>query len=260
MTEAKSANRVMDILNLLSGLPGGMTLSAISESLVLPKSSAHEILHAMVEKNYLQWDCKRYRVGFKVFEIGQTVSRNLDLLQAVRPHLKSTSEKLSAVTQFGVLDKTEVVYLSKMQPHEGIALESRVGSRLPAHVTAIGKAMLSVLPEEEVLERYSGKEFHHFTRNSIGSIEELLSNLRGARASSYAEDMEEYTEGVFCLSVPIPNDGERATYAISVSMSRESWNKVEHDNIVRILETTAKTISESMSQRLNSKVHPLKVS
>lgn len=250
----------MDILNLLSELPGGMTLSAISESLILPKSSAHEILHAMVEKNYLQLDSKRYRVGLKVFEIGQTVSRNLDLLQAVRPHLKSASEKLGAVTQFGVLDKTEVVYLSKMQFHEGITLESRVGARFPAHVTAIGKAMLSVLPEEVVLERYSGKEFHHFTRNSIGSVEELLANLRGARETSYAQDIEECTEGVFCLSVPIPNYCEKTTYAISVSMSRESWNKMEHENIVRVLETTARNISESMSQRLNSKVRSLKVS
>jgi IclR family acetate operon transcriptional repressor len=250
----------MDILNLLSELPGGMSLSAISESLNLPKSSAHEILHAMVEKNYLQLDSMRYRVGIKVFEIGQTVSRNLSILQAVRPHLKSASEKLRAVTQFGVLDKTEVVYLSKMQFQEGITLESRVGTRFPAHITAIGKAMLSILPEEEVIARYSGKEFHHFTRNSIGSVEELLTNLRGARATSYAQDIEECTEGVFCLSVPIPNAGQKTAYAISVSMSRERWNEVEHGSVVRILESTARNISENMAQQLNSKVRALHVS
>ncbi len=250
----------MEILNLLSELPGGMSLSGISEALNLPKSSAHEILHAMVVKNYLRIDNKRYRMGIKVFEIGQTVSRNLDLLQAVRPHLKSASEQLGAVTQFGILDKTEVVYLSKMQFKEGITVESRVGTRFPAHVTAIGKAMLSVLPEEEVIERYIGKEFHHFTHNSIGSIEELLTNLRGVRDTSYAQDVEECTEGVFCLSVPIPNSCVENTSAISASMSRERWNEIEHQNVVRVLEEAARRISESMSQRLSVKPRSSKVS
>ena len=259
MSEVKSATRVMHILNLLSELPHGLTLSEISEELNLPKSSSHEILHAMVEKNFLQLDSKKYRIGLKVFEIGQAASRNLDLLQAVRPPLKWAGEKLGQVVQFAILDKTEVVYLSKMQFRQTITLESRVGTRLPAHATALGKAMLSLLPEEVIIERYADMEFQHFTSNSIGSIDELMANLREARATSFAEDHAEYTEGVFCISVPIPNFHDKTFGAISISMSEDAWNRIDRKQTACILESAGKKISESMTVQFNNKYRGLKV-
>lgn len=258
MSEVKSATRVMHILILLSELPCGLTLTEISEALNLPKSSSHEILHAMVGKNFLQLDNKKYRIGLKIFEIGQATSRNLNLLQAVRPHLKWAGEKLGQIVQFAILDKTEVVYLSKMQSQQTITLESRVGARLPAHATALGKAMLSLLPEEVITETYSDMEFQHFTRNSIGSFDELLTSLRETRASSYAEDHAEYTEGVFCISVPIPNFHKETLGAVSISMSQDEWNRIDRRQTACILESAGKKISESMATQFSNKYRELK--
>ena len=87
MPDVKSASRVMAILELVSKYPHGLSLSEICEKIGMPKSSTHELLSVLEQRNFLQLDHKKFRIGIKVFELGQTVSRNLDILKAIRPHL-----------------------------------------------------------------------------------------------------------------------------------------------------------------------------
>lgn len=244
MTYVKSANRVMEILQLVNVYPRGLTLSEIYEKMGMPKSSTHELLHSMEQQNFLQLDDKKYRIGIRVFELGQTASRNLDILQAIRPHLKWLSTQSSMTTQFGILDNTDVIYLSKIKNHEGIAVESQAGARMPAHATALGKAMLSLLPEEILLANYSSLVFEKFTPNTIESVSELRDRLREVRDKKFAEDHEEFTKGVFCISVPVPGIRANTIGAISISMPEERWKQVEREKIVENLRLAGTRILE----------------
>jgi DNA-binding IclR family transcriptional regulator len=210
----------------------------------MPKSSTHELLHAMEQQNFLQLDDKKYRIGIRVFEMGQTASRNLDILQAIRPHLKWLSSQSSMTTQFGILEKTDVIYLSKIKNHEGIAVESQPGARMPAHATALGKAMLSLLPEDILLANYSKLVFEKFTPNTISSVSELRDRLKKVRDNKFAEDHEEFTKGVFCLSVPVPGIRANTIGAISISMPEEIWKQVEREKIVANLRLAGERILE----------------
>lgn len=71
MTYIKSANRVMEILELLSTYPRGLKAFEICNLLNSPKSSTHELLHAMEQQNFLQLDLKTYRIGIRFFELGK---------------------------------------------------------------------------------------------------------------------------------------------------------------------------------------------
>lgn len=253
MTYVKSANRAMEILQLVNANPQGLSLSEICQRLEMPKSSTHELLHAMEQQKFLQIDGKRYKIGIRIFELGQTASRNLDILRAVRPHVKWLSSQSSMTTQFGILEKTEVIYLSKITSHEGIAVESQVGARMPAHATALGKAMLSLLPDEVLETNYESVVFEKFTPSTIASTSELRDRLNEIRDKKFAEDHEEFTKGVFCLSVPVPALREDTIGAISISMPKETWKQVERDKLVEKLHLAGTRIRENMKETSRQK-------
>jgi DNA-binding IclR family transcriptional regulator len=253
LTYVKSANRAMEILQLVNANPQGLSLSEICQRLEMPKSSTHELLHAMEQQKFLQIDGKRYKIGIRIFELGQTASRNLDILRAVRPHVKWLSSQSSMTTQFGILEKTEVIYLSKITSHEGIAVESQVGARMPAHATALGKAMLSLLPDEVLETNYESVVFEKFTPSTIASTSELRDRLNEIRDKKFAEDHEEFTKGVFCLSVPVPALREDTIGAISISMPKETWKQVERDKLVEKLHLAGTRIRENMKETSRQK-------
>jgi DNA-binding IclR family transcriptional regulator len=243
----------MEILQLVNANPQGLSLSEICQRLEMPKSSTHELLHAMEQQKFLQIDGKRYKIGIRIFELGQTASRNLDILRAVRPHVKWLSSQSSMTTQFGILEKTEVIYLSKITSHEGIAVESQVGARMPAHATALGKAMLSLLPDEVLETNYESVVFEKFTPSTIASTSELRDRLNEIRDKKFAEDHEEFTKGVFCLSVPVPALREDTIGAISISMPKETWKQVEREKLVEKLHLAGTRIRENMKETSRQK-------
>jgi len=253
MTYVKSANRVMEILQVVSNYPHGLTLSEICDQLNMPKSSTHEILHSMAQTKFLQLDGKKYRMGIKVFELGQTVSRNLDLLHAIRPHLKWVSTQSGMTAQFAILDVTEIVYLSKIKNNNGITVESEVGGRLPAHVTALGKAMLSLVSDEEIKQRFSQLVFKQYSKNSIASYDELRRRLIEIRENEYAEDIEEFTKGVYCLAVPVPGIRTETLGAISLSMPETLRNQVDRPVMLGNLREAGKKIIEDIRYFYGSK-------
>lgn len=253
MADVKSASRVMDILELVSTHPQGLTLSEICDKVGIPKSSTHELLSVLEQRNFLQLDHKKFRIGIKVFELGQTASRNLDILKAIRPDLKWLSSQYSMTTQFGILEGNEVIYLSKIKNVSGISVESQVGSRLPAHATALGKVMLSVLPEKVLLQNYSDYIFEKFTANSCESMGELREKINLIKKNGYAEDCEEFTQGVFCLAVAVPEIRTDTIGAISISMSLNEWIKIDKEKTVRDLRLAGKRILYDASNYYNQK-------
>jgi DNA-binding IclR family transcriptional regulator len=253
MPDVKSASRVMAILELASTHPQGLTLSEFCEKLGMPKSSTHELLSVLEHRNFLQLDHKKFRIGIKVFELGQTASRNLDILKAIRPHLKWLSAQSSMTTQFGILESNEVIYLSKIKNVAGISVESQVGSRLPAHATALGKVMLSVLPENVLLEHYSNYVFDKFTPNSCESMKELLARIDLIKENGYAEDCEEFTQGVFCLAVIVPEIRTDTIGAISISMPLNEWNKVEKEKVIENLRLAGNRILKDATSYYSQK-------
>ena len=253
MPDVKSASRVMAILELVSKYPHGLSLSEICEKIGMPKSSTHELLSVLEQRNFLQLDHKKFRIGIKVFELGQTVSRNLDILKAIRPHLKWLSAEYSMTTQFGILECNEVIYLSKIKNVSGISVESQVGSRLPAHVTALGKAMLSLLPEDVLLKNYSGYVFEKYTKNTCVSTGELLERIIQIKEKGYAEDCEEFTQGVFCLAVAVPEIRTNTLGAISISMPLDEWKKVEKEKIIENLRLAGNRILEEATSYYSQK-------
>lgn len=160
--------------------------------------------------------------------------------------MKWAGEELNEVVQLALLDGKDVVYLSKMQFRKDLNIQSRIGARLPAHTTALGKAILSTQSDDQVLTKFSDVEFKQYTKNSLTSIDGLLSDIRSAREESFAFDNEEYTPGVVCFAMPFKNIAGQTLGAISISLPSELKDEVNRDRILTVLEEASSKIAKSL--------------
>src|SRR5690606_22714900 len=111
-------------------------------------------------------------------------------------------------------------YIDKAEGTRPLRLISNVGSRLPAYVTGIGKALLSGLPDSELERRFAGVSLPRYTAQTITTGDELIKVLQVARRQGYALDDGEYTSGVYCVAVPIKSPSGAVVAAMSCSVPK----------------------------------------
>lgn len=125
---------------------------------------------------------------------------------------------------------------------------SNVGSRLPAYVTGIGKALLSGLPPAVLRERFAGVELPGYTSQTITSGDRLIDVLEDVRRQGYATDDGEYSYGVYCVAVPIVNRRNHvvAGLSFSVPQARLESGDVSPDRMIAVLQDASAAISRSL--------------
>ena len=244
----KSAERVLDVLELLADRPQGLTFNEIREALGLPKSSAYALLQTMTARRFLWFDpsTRCYAVGLRTWQTGQSYSALSDLQQAALPHLRAAREALDETVQLAVLDGTDNVYVGTVDSEQKLALASRVGARLPAYATGLGKALLSGLDDDEVRRRFTGVAFHRFTPATIGDVDRLVAELAGVRRRGYASDRGEYTAGVSCVAVPVHDAAGGVCAAMSVSVPQVRMTPALRRTALSVLTDQTARLSETL--------------
>lgn len=233
----KSALRTLLVIELLTEHEDGLTFVELSDRLQLPKSSLHGILQTMTDRRHLHLDpvSRRFRLGLRLWEAGRAYGRAFDLPELARPAMEAARDSLGETVQLAVLDGLENVYIAKVQSEQRLVLASKVGMRLPAYATGLGKALLSDLPDDEVIRRVRSSPLQRFTDATITDVEVLLGELAGVRERGYARDNGEYTEGVFCIAAPIRSSGGRAVAAMSVSVPHVRVTPEREQRMIEVL-------------------------
>lgn len=211
---ASSVVRSLRIMRLLAESTSPMSLSEIAAVENIPKATAHGILQDLLSEGFVERDSLRYQIGLRAFEVGTARLRRGDVTDAVGPELAALTRELDVTAHFAVLDGPDVVYVCKEDPPgRGVRLASQVGARLPAHLTAVGRACLAHAPQEAV-DRMNLSD--HGWRDGPMSPEELEGLLIGVRESGFAVDEGEAAAGIKCIAAPIV-DGALCRGAIGVS-------------------------------------------
>jgi DNA-binding IclR family transcriptional regulator len=202
-------------------------MTDVADSLGLPKSSTSLMLGAMVELGWVERDpqTQYYLLGIRAWQAGQAYVRGRSLVQRAQPVMDRVRNRLKETVRLAVLDGYENVYIGISEGGQALALDSRIGSLLPAHATGLGKAMLAGLAPDEVRRRFHAFEFVPYTRNAITGVDELLATLDRVRRQGWAEDHEEYVLGVRCVAVPIRDHRGDVVAAISVSVPSIRFNR-----------------------------------
>ncbi len=211
----RAAERVLNILDVLQVASDGVSLGEVAEAARLPKSSAFRYLSTLESRGYVERerDTGTFRLGLAFLPFH---GRQLQVLGIrAKPLLEELRDHFEETTNLGVLDGNRVVYVEIVESQRMTRMAAREGDRDRIHSTALGKAIASQLPEEDVLRILGEEGMPQLTANTVTDVETLLNVIEEVRLGGYAVDDRENVHDGRCVAVSVP--GLRVPAAISLS-------------------------------------------
>lgn len=236
--------RVLRILELIDKSIGGISLSEISATLELPQGTISPILKTLLSLGYIRQEKNLYKIDSRLYELGLSYAGENNALSVIRRQMHDIVDEVGEICQMGVLRGHDVYYLLKENANNFIQINTTVGMRFPAHITGLGKALLSDMSDEEIRSFYKGYEFKAYTPKSILDVDSLIEQLKKVRKNGYAYENEESTPDICCVAVPLEQNGHICA-AMSVTIPKFRYNEKIQKDIIQLLIQKKKLIEES---------------
>ncbi|MGQ4556565.1 IclR family transcriptional regulator domain-containing protein [Halobellus sp. GM3] len=213
MTDTGEASRrvttvdtALDILEYIREVDGA-SVAEVSEEIGLARSTVHDHLTTLRERDLVVNEGGTYHVGLKFLDIGQYAKSRYELGEISQPILDQLAENTSELVWFGVEDHGQVVKVSEAIGDLAVSIDDWIGERRPMHAYSVGKAILAHLPEARVHEIVDRHGLPKFTDNTITDRDALFEALEQIRETGVAFNDQEYVEGVRAIGVPITHEG-----------------------------------------------------
>src|SRR3954468_20497560 len=145
MAQVPAATRALRVLRYLAAQPDPVTLDRLAAGVGLPRSTAYHLVNAMIEEGFVVHLAEehRYGLGVAAFEVGSGYSRQAPLQRLSRRTLTDLVDRPAQRAHFAVLHGRDVRYVGEERAPGRPPLVTDVGVRLPAHLTASGRAILA---------------------------------------------------------------------------------------------------------------------
>jgi IclR family acetate operon transcriptional repressor len=190
---------------------------------------------------------RSFVIGASVLWLAARRLEQLELRSVGRPLLAELRDRTGETVHLGVLEAGQVVYVEKLESPGPLRMASMVGRIVPAHSTALGKAMLAYLPREQVERIVERHGLVRRTPNTITDPARLFQELAAIRARGYSIDNVENEEGIRCVGAAIFDHRGRVAGAVSVSGSVASISlERARRELGPLVRETAQRISQAM--------------
>ena len=245
--DIQSVGRALDIIEALSEEHEGLGVTEISVRIGLHKSTVYRLLSTLSNRGYVSKSDKgTYKLGLKIIEDVSCYINSLELQTEARPYVAQITAELGLSSHLGVLDGDQVVYIEKMDVFSNVRMYSQIGVRVPAYSCSLGKCLLSNYSAAEVRKIMADCRFDRFTRNTIGSIDDLLADLDKVRIRGWAIDDEESELNHRCIGAPIYDYRGDIIAAISASGPTTVFKKNRIQPVAEYVRKEALEISHSL--------------
>lgn len=247
----QSLVRAISILTHLETTGNRDSLTNISRSLGLSKSTAYSLIATLEQLGFVQQDpdSARYSLGMRLFEIGQVVHDSMDIRKIALSSLTELVAKYGETAHLGVLSQSEVVYIEKVNGLHSMSINSKIGGRNPAYCTGVGKVLLAFVSSENFDHIIRKTELKQFTAKTITDPAHLKQHLVLIRHQGYAVDDEEIESGLRCVAAPIYNYRQEVIAAISLSAPIQRMDLEKLPQVIADVVSTAKVISSQLGHK-----------
>ena len=217
---SQTVSRAIDILEFCSQRP--RELREIAEELGVHRTTALRILQTLAAAGFVRKDASgRYGVGFRLAGLAQSALDQFELRSVVHPHLVRLSERTNQPIQFAVPQGGQMVYVDKVEPSQGISLNTTIGGFVVIHTAGVSKAILANLDEASRDRIIANASFERYNDNTITNKDELLQRLEKVRSAGWATDEGEFDVVSNCIAAPVWAQANRVAGAISITSFRE---------------------------------------
>lgn len=241
----KSLTKVSRVLDCFTTSHRALSLAEICARTGYPRSTTHRLLAAMREVGFIEQDRERdfYRLGLRLFELGNTVLANLELHREGRVIVDALHRLTSRAVHLAVFDGLRAVVIQRTESEP--MLSNTMVENSPAHCTSVGKAILAHQPPE-IVDRVIAAGLERFTETTITDPATLESELDLTRQRGYAIDNGEHQPGLRCIGAPIRNQAGAVFAGISVSAPAWQMPQAEVDELNKVVIYHANLISQRL--------------
>lgn len=247
--QVPALERGLAVLELIAHQPEGLTLTEISETLQLSSASGFRIATALEELGYVQREVttKRFRLTHKLLLLGQPRPAGRSLVAAALEPMRRVLHATGETTQLCCLAGDACVIIEQLPSLYPFKYFVDLGSRVPLHCAAPGKAMLAFLPPSDLARLLEGMRLEKHTKNTLTSRKVLLAELDRTRTSGYAVDCGEHFEAIHCVAAPVLDRHAHAVAAITIAGPKERIPKERFADLGKLMIEAANEAAREIS-------------
>lgn len=210
--------RGLRMLQLFAKEGRGLAAGEVAKTSGLPVSTVHRFLVNLEATGFLKCDeAGNYHLGVACVSLGQIAREQMDIRRLSLPHLQELNHQTRETVHLTVRNLSSAVYLEKLDSPEPLRIHSRIGVSVPLYCTAVGKVLLAFMDETEREKLLNQTELRRLTENTVGSIQELRTQLHKVCREGYACDLEENEPHIRCIAAPIWDHAGEVNASLSVT-------------------------------------------
>jgi len=225
-SQVPAVSQALAVLRLLATRATAMPAASVARELGLPRSTTYHLLAVLEGEGFVVHlpEARAYGLGVSVFELGSAYLRHDPLERLARPLLVRLVDRVAVTAHLGILHGAQTLYLIKENPRGAVPLVTDVGVRLPAHLTAVGRAMLSRLPRSQVRALYPGvAAFVDRTGSGPASPTELRRLLAQEAARGWAQEDGHVSVGIASVAAPSYDQSGRPVAAVGLTFAANAY-------------------------------------
>ncbi len=250
MSQVPAATRALRVLRFLATQPDPVTLDRLATAVGLPRSSAYHLLTAMIDEGFVVHlpEEHRYGLGVAAFEVGSGYARQEPLQRISRRPLAALVDAVRHSAHLAVLHGRDVLYVVEERAPGRPPLVTDVGVRLPAHLTASGRAVLAALPRAQVRALYPDRAAF-VDRHGVGptSPHALRALLSETRQRGYAVEEGEVTPGFASVAAAVLDHNGHPVAGVALTYPTETG--IDLPAAIAATQRTAATLTRRLGGR-----------
>ncbi len=195
------------------------SLTEIAMRAGMPPSTAHRLMTTLQQHRYADYDegTQDWMIGVEAFRIGSGFLSRINVVEAAQPIMQGLVAETGETANLAIADDGDVIFVSQVETPNPIRAFFRLGTRSRMHASAVGKALLAQVTQEEVEALLQKKGLPEFTAKTITRPDRLFAELERIRKQGWSFDDEERYAGMRCVAAPVFGTRGKAIAAISVS-------------------------------------------
>lgn len=236
------------VLSLFGRERPSLTLSEAAAATDLSRATARRILRTLTGLGYVEQQGRQFSLAPGILKLGFSYLSAQSWIERARPLMKELSERFHESCSAAILQGTDVVYVARVPAGRIMSVAISIGTRLPAFHTAIGRAQLGFLDEDEVWRRLRSLRIESYTPSTITDLQALFERVRADRDQGFSIVDEELERGLRSIAVPIVDRAGQAVGALNLSThsTRTTRNEMR-ERFLPALRTVAEQISATIA-------------
>lgn len=246
MRTTPALDRGLEILQFIGAADRPVKPSELMEW--LPRTATYELINTLRLREFIEvHEDGTLSLGVQLFTLGSKYAERIDPTHEAQASATQLTRTVDETVQVGVLRGRNVLYIARADPNRMVRLVSAVGRLIPAHCTAIGKALLSGLPDGEMDALYAERELEALTSNSITDYERLRAELTVIRRDGIAHDAGESNVEVMCVAAPVLDRVGNIVAALSISTTFARMTVERKQNLTHAVRDASARLAERLA-------------